>query len=211
MRNFTDFSISGYEQRIYSIVRAETRRIKSLMHHVVDNPTFPAGETTFRVKNLKSKELFELALISWYLPEELGVLLRLDLESRTSKLSDEDKHKIPLMLVLSSKAETLLFLQETSLWSTQEFFGNYLLLGTFRKLQLLILSPKVVYPQRKRGYHDQGTRAFDSYYLKARAYWKDTELHLEMAKQKGSQGHCPDWVRTSLVAWFCTADKGSGL
>jgi hypothetical protein len=150
----------------------------------VDNPTFPAGDTTFRIKNLKSKELFELALVSWYLPEEVAILLRLDLEQIASKLSDEDFHKIPLMMVLSSKAETLLFLQETSLWSTQEFFGNYLTPGILKKLRPLILSPRVVKPQRKRGYHDQGTRAFDSHYLRVRAFWRDTELHLEIEKNR---------------------------
>jgi hypothetical protein len=184
LRNFTAFSISGYEQRINSIVRAERRRIQSLMNDVVDNSTFPCGDTTFRIKNLKSKELFDLALISWYLPEEIAILLRLDLEQRVSKLEDEDFHKIPLMIVLSSKAETLLFLQETSLWSTQEFFGNYLLSGSLRKLRPLRLSPRVVKPQRKRGYHDQGSRALDSHYLKSRAYWKDTELHLEIEENR---------------------------
>jgi hypothetical protein len=184
LRNFTAFSISGYELRIKTIVRNETRRIKSLMDHVVDNSTFPAGDTTFRIKNLKSKELFELALVSWYLPEEVAFLLRLDLENIVSKLEDEDFHKIPLMIVLSSKAEALLFLQETNLWSTQDFFGNYLQTGCLRKLRPLRLSPKVVKPQRKRGYHDQGTRAEDSHYLRSRAYWKDTELHLEIEENR---------------------------
>jgi hypothetical protein len=150
----------------------------------VNNPTFPCGDTTFRIKNLKTKDLFELALISWYLPEEIGVLLRLDLEQWVSKLEDEDFHKVPLMIVLSSKAETLLFLQETSLWSTHEFFGNYLLPGILGKLRPLILSPRVVKPQRKRGYHDLGTRVVDSHYLRSRAYWKDTELHLEIEKNR---------------------------
>lgn len=184
MRNLTAFSISGYEQRIVAIVRTESERIKSLMHHVVDNPTFPVGDTTFRLKGLKSKELFELALISWYLPEEIAFLLRLDLENRATKLHDEDFHKIPLMIVLSSKAEMLLFLQETNLWSTHDFFGSYLLPGLLRKLRPLRLSPKVVKPQRKRGYHDQGTRAFDSLHLRARAYWEDTMLHLEIEENR---------------------------
>jgi len=185
LRNFADFSIAGYEQRILTIVRSETRRIKSLRNHVVDNPTFPSGDTTFRIKNLKSKELFELALISWYLPEEIAVLLRLDLEQIALKLEDEDFHQVPLMMVLSSKAETLLFLQETSLWSTREFFGSYLTSsGILRKLRPLVLSPRVVKPQRKRGYHDQGSRALDSHHLRARAYWKDTELHLEIEENR---------------------------
>jgi len=184
LRNFLAFSISGYEQRINAIVRSETERIKSLMNHVVDNPTFPVGDTTFRLKSLKSKELFELALISWYLPEEIAVLLRLDLENIVPKLPDEDFHKVPLMIVLSSKAETLLFLQETNLWSTHDFFGGYLKSGILRKLRPLRLSPRVVKPQRKRGYHDQGTRAFDSHHLRARAYWEDTKLQLEIEKNR---------------------------
>jgi hypothetical protein len=154
------------------------------MHHVVDNPTFPVGDTTFRLKGLKSKELFELALVSWYLPEEIAFLLRLDLENIASKLSDEDFHKVPLMIVLSSKAETLLFLQETNLWSTHDFFGGYLKPGLLRKLRPLRLSPKVVKPQRKRGYHDHGTRASDSHHLRARAYWEDTKLHLEIEENR---------------------------
>jgi hypothetical protein len=154
------------------------------MHQVVDNPTFPVGDTTFRLKSLKSKELFELALVSWYLPEELAFLLRLDLENIASKLNDEDFHKVPLMIVLSSKAVMLLFLQESNLWSSHEFFGNYLQPGLLRKLRPFRLSPKVVQPQRKRGYHDQGTRAFDSHHLRARAYWEDTKLHLEIEENR---------------------------
>jgi len=159
-------------------------RIKTLMHHVVDNPTFPVGDTTFRLKSLKSKELFELALVSWYLPEEIGVLLRLDLENIVQRLNDEDFHKIPLMIVLSSKAQTLMFLQESNLWSVRDFFGNYLQPGLLRKLRILRLSPRVVKPQRKRGYHDHGTRALDSYHLRARAYWEDTKLHLEIEENR---------------------------
>jgi hypothetical protein len=80
------------------------------------------------------------------------------------------------MIVLSSKAKSLLFLQETNLWSTREFFGTY--------LRPLCLSPKVVKPQRKRGYHDQGSRALDSYHLQARNYWEDTQLHLEIEENR---------------------------
>jgi hypothetical protein len=184
LRNFTAFSISGYEHRISTIVRSESERIKTLRNHVVDSPTFPVGDATFRLKSLKSKELFELALVSWYLPEEIGVLLRLDLENIAPKLEDEDFHKVPLMIVLSSKAEALLFLQETNLWSTQEFFGNYLLPGLLRKLRPLRLSSKVVKPQRKRGYHDHGSRALDPYHLRARSYWKDTLLHQEIEENR---------------------------
>jgi hypothetical protein len=154
------------------------------MHQVVDNPNFPVGDTTFRLKGLKSKELFELALVSWYLPEEIAVLLRLDLENIAPKLDDEDFHKVPLMIVLSSKAMALLFLQESNLWSTRDFFGNYLQPGLLQKLRPLRLSPKVVKPQRKRGYHDHGTRAFDSQHLRARAYWEDTMLHLEIEENR---------------------------
>jgi hypothetical protein len=184
MRNFS-FSLFGFEKRLQNSIAPFQDRVKTLRSHVVDSPTFRAGDSYFHLSGYKSRELFELALISWYLGE-LGFLLRLDLEEINNKMEIDDKYKIPLGIVLKSKSVMLRFLEETSLWSSEEFFGTFLKKGCspLSHLRLYIPSKKVTSPQRKRGYHDHGSRALDPAWKGARAFWKDTLLHYQIEEEK---------------------------
>lgn len=132
-------------------------RCLELRMQVVDNPNFLSGE--YKIIGLPEKRnaLIGLSIASWYTPEEVRWLLQMEIEEKVKHLSLEDR--IIFDIILSSKAEMILFLQETNLWHTRSFFGN--IAGQGKKIlpgiKLIKVNKKVVRPQRKRGYHDHGT------------------------------------------------------
>lgn len=115
-------------------------------------------ENRLRICTSDSDDLVVLSVVSWFIPEETGWLLRLELDEKIGNNLDLDW----IRLLLSSKAECLIFLQETTLWHTRDFFGNIL---TTQRLQRLAKAVKPVFKtlrpvtraQRKRGYKDKGT------------------------------------------------------
>jgi len=184
MRNHSDFTISGLESAISKRLAESLKRVKSLMDDVVINTTLQ--ECNYNLRSFRSQEVFELIVLLWYLPKEIQWTLRLDLEERVERMEFSDKHKEACFFCLKGKTQTLLFLQETNLWSTEEFFGSYLQKDStvLRRLCLLKRSRKVVIPQRKRGYNDQGSRAEDPSWKSARAFWLDTQQMMEMEKER---------------------------
>lgn len=146
------------EKQSISMVNSE--RLEVLRNHVVDNSNFHwENSTFFDLRSLSLVELIRLAIWSWYAPEEIKFLLQLDLEQSIKKLSFEDS--IILEIILSSKAQMLIFLQETKLWHSREFFGNILDPNCDLVNLLKIRNhgfKKIVLPQRKRGYNDKGSR-----------------------------------------------------
>jgi hypothetical protein len=80
----------------------------------------------------------------------------MQLKEKQKYLTLEDQ--IVLEILLSSKGETKVFLIETSLWSTRDFFGNILMKGmrAYNRLEFRKRKSKIIFPKRKRGYHDHG-------------------------------------------------------
>lgn len=130
----------------------------SLRSHVVVNPNFLITYT-LRHKAKTLQEKIALAIGSWYLAPEVACLLRLDLEEELRFLCLEDQTL--LRQFLHSKAETLIFLLETSLWHSRDFFGNMIPLieEQLRKLfwRRIRFEP-VCEAKRKRGYNDHGSK-----------------------------------------------------
>lgn len=116
-------------------------------------------ENRFRIKTRDLNDLVLLAIISWYMTEEDRILLHFEIQDRIKNNEDI----CFLELLLESKAQMLLFLQETQLWHTRDFFGNIL---NERKVKRLLSLVRPVYssnrkPKKKafrRGYNDKGTR-----------------------------------------------------
>lgn len=140
---------------------------QDLRKQVVDNPNFLTSEIVISNFPKKLQDLEGLAILSWYIPNEIGILLRLDLEEKIKYLSTEDQ--VVINILLSSKPEMLIFLTETTLWSSRDFFGNILRKGEQALLHLKFKKKNwtVTIPQRKRGYHDHGS-------LKPYHKWKPT-------------------------------------
>lgn len=147
-----------------------------LRSKVVDITNFHVGNKYFfPIEHVDLNNFIRLAIWQWYVPEEISFVLRMDLEQKVKDFSLEDRFLCEQFL--SSKAEMLLFLQETNLWHTREFFGN--LLKTNHQL-LKLLKPtvqpgRVVVPKRKRGYDDHGSRVEDHKW-KPSHDWSLTEL-----------------------------------
>lgn len=142
------------------------RDLEILESDVIANSNFHCENLSFfYLKDLTLTDFVRLAIVSWYIPETVGIVLRLDLEQKLQHFSLEDR--TILEIVLSSKAEMLLFLQQTRLWHSRDFFGN--ILGTTVNLaRFFRLSPlrrKVKRPQRKRGYDDKGSRVSEDRWL----------------------------------------------
>lgn len=123
---------------------------------VVDNPTF-LSTLNFRLpRNFKETE--GLIIVLYYLPETLRWRLWLDLKERSFSNFNE-KQKLEIKLMLSSKEEALSFLYLTQRYSSHEIFGNVIKTGlnTLRNLQVSRISTVVKTVQRKRGYDDKGS------------------------------------------------------
>lgn len=118
---------------------------------------FSNFENEFTI-NFRDKEyLILLSIYSWYCPEEIGILLRLNLE----KFSNVPDFYF-LKFLLKNKGTMLNFLMDTTMLSSRDFWGNICNKKNskiFHKLYSPKFSskskPKKV--QRARGYKDKGT------------------------------------------------------
>jgi len=110
------------------------------------------------LKSRKIEDLVLLSLFSYYIPEEVGVLLRLALQ----EYCDKNPEVFWLHFLLQGKGLMYNFLCMTNLWSTRDFFGNILTKKRSKKFLNLFSfvfktrkKPKRVL--RHRGYRDKGT------------------------------------------------------
>lgn len=147
-----------------------------LRNQVVDSSISRQGVETFRLKSLTLKDFIRLGIFSHYCSPEIGFVLREDLREYSNNFSLEDRTLCEQFL--STKAEMLLFLIETNLWHTRDFWGNIVhenfQLDRFLKVKRENL--KVSKPQRKRGYHDKGSRRESHKWLPSSDY-SLTNLH----------------------------------
>jgi hypothetical protein len=125
----------------------------------VEDPRFL---NSIRLKTNSKRKLTYLAILSWYLPPEIGILLRLALE----EYIDNKEDLAELDLLLHNRGEMLVFLQETSKWHSRDFFGNIANSENAKNCKHFFClefstrkKPKRV--QRHRGYRDKGTYRFD--------------------------------------------------
>lgn len=120
-----------------------------------------SGDFIFHTE-LTEREYFTLAVLSWYLPEELGYLLNQSLFERW----DAQKFMVEKELLLRSKTMMLSYLQIQDQFNDSDFFGNYF---NDKKLQRVIKLIKlgkkdnrpVVKKVFRRGYSDHGSRRPD--------------------------------------------------
>lgn len=186
MRDYVSNPTEFYNQVERRIKQLVTLDIETLRSDVVDNSNSHWDNLTFfYLKGLGMKDFIRLGIVSWYLPEEIGILLRVDLEEKLKFLAKEDR--ILCQQFLFSKARMLIFLKETTLWHTRDFFGN--ILGTTNNLNRFFkLSPlrrKVKRPQRKRGYDDKGSKVSDEKW-KPKFDFTLTELQNQIEQERKS-------------------------
>lgn len=181
-KNFNNILFLDQLERICTEVPSRALELRA---QVVDNSNFLSEHHLLLPYDLKS--LLGLTIVSWWLPEELGILIREEIrDNRLNRFCLEDKTLFELNL--KSKYDTIKFLEDTNLWHSRDFFGNLLREGrkALERLKFKKNSNKVVYPERKRGYHDHGTLVPATKWL-PRSDFSLTELQNEIEEKRKSQ------------------------
>lgn len=167
MRDKNQLNPKDLQESIKFFVEKGTpERIKVLRNQIVDDPNFLKDfQNHLYLPRFKTQSLLSLAFLSWYIPEEIGVLLRLELLEYEKIMNKKDK--ILLRIFLSSSSDSFTFIENSSRWHSRDFFGNFLKSGLedLKRIRIKAKSRKVKKSQRKRGYHDHGSRRPDSKWL----------------------------------------------
>jgi len=152
-----EFDLFNFEFQIMNRLRRYAPKLNGLRSKVVNNSNFTEEYLGFLLHNLKLLEFRQLCIAQWYFPEEISFMLRLDLEEYNNKFDEEERFINNLLL--NSKTEMILFLTDTKLWHTRQFFGNIITndMRVIENLSFRRRSKKVKEIQRKRGYHDHGS------------------------------------------------------
>lgn len=165
MRNLPDSQTFVREVERISNLEIVTIHSTEVLSRIAPNDGEFKFTNSFVIKTNELSDLIGLSILSWYLPEEIGLLLRWSLVEKLESdriESRRTKRGISLGPLLSSKGQMLCYLLETSLWSDRDFFGNIYNEEIVQRL-LRCFSPRfstkrrVKRVQRHRGYRDKGT------------------------------------------------------
>lgn len=165
MRNYSHkkFKEEVFLEQVSKIASNKTiQQWKLLTTEVIQRDNLPQNRkytTDFRLPENYLQNVV-LAIASWYIGD-LGWVLRESIREKYFEIERLRGKDITLLrIILSSKAESEIFLLETNLWNTNEFFGlynkkklNYL----FEKIVSWKLKPVARKVQRKRSSDDKST------------------------------------------------------
>lgn len=151
------FDSQSFLSEVYR--KCEAVRENFLTTAVLDSSKcFDKWTNRIGLKRKDEKTLVLLSVLSWLMEPEVGVLLRLEILEIIK--NSEDLGWIALLL--QSEGHCKIFLCETKLWHTRDFFGNYLttkdLKSALNSIYFQLEStkrPRRV--QRHRGYRDKGS------------------------------------------------------
>jgi hypothetical protein len=160
----------------------------------------PRFEGTFRILEFegghREKNLENLALLSWYLREDLGLMIRLWIEDQLPKVNMQSRCRTKVLI--SNAATARMFFSETH--SFRKIKGNFLdywrkLLRAVRTKYRSNKNPKR--KVRRRGYDDHGT---------LRPAWRWSErscatLTEKMNEIEAERASCDD-TAAFLEGWF---------
>lgn len=157
MRNLFDSQIFITETEKILQNELNTHFSTEVLSRIIPSALGDRFTNQYRITDGTLTNLLILSLISWYVPEDLGILLRLEIQE---KIADRDTQFLDICL--RNKGLCLCFLLETTAWSTREFFGNILTISnienSLRSLRPIMKTKrKVNRSQRHRGYRDKGT------------------------------------------------------
>lgn len=170
-----------FKEQIESFLKKKTQTIEILRRAVVTSPTFLENFDIVITGN-KLISLRGLAVLSYYVPENLGWKIREKLELKLKKLNSKDQLRLSSLLI--NEDCSLVYLYETQEFSSHEIFGNLLREGLKALERIKIYRPKhkVKRTQRKRGYDDKGSLRSSDRWLPSFDYTL-TELQNELEKK----------------------------
>jgi hypothetical protein len=166
----------SFEDQLQYLVSEHNSRIERTLL----SPATPNEERKFNIRRFRKKrEIFSLAIYSWYLSEG-GILLREDLRDvKMSTLRDQEI----LSILLRSKSDMLNYL---GTYSGRNIFGNWLptVKQTAEKLNFCRFQPhRVRRIVRRRGYRDHGSCRSQSRWLPTfDLSWTEEMIVLETEK-----------------------------
>lgn len=141
------------------------KKTESLQTQVSDSPTqlpgrYPKDLTRLILKDRRRRTLVALAIMSWYMTEEVRFILQLELKELSFKEVDFELMEI----LLNSKAYSLGWLLENEWWNEFDLFGNVLtreLAQSWERVDFPAISTRKVkrYSGYCRGYRDSSRRA----------------------------------------------------
>jgi len=171
--------LSELEQLCKSCSQSNVFRITT----VVANPNFLEEYLTDLILPRNLDDLIALAISSWYVDSPIvQSVIQLHL---FEKLVDPDYWILELFL--ASKVRCELFLVETTMYHTRDFWGNLMterrLQRVFKNLNFVRRSNLVKETQRKRGYHDKGSMK-PLHKWQPTHDWSLTQLHYELEQKR---------------------------
>lgn len=151
------FDSQGFLFEVYR--KCEAVRENFLTTAVLDSSKcFDKWTNRIGLKRKDEKTLVNLSILSWLMEPEVGVLLRMEIQEIVKNSEDLGW----IVLLLQSEGHCKLFLCDTRLWHTRDFFGNYFTTSELKKALNSIYfqlestkRPRRV--QRHRGYRDKGS------------------------------------------------------
>lgn len=171
--------LSELEQLCKSCSQSNVFRITT----VVANPNFLEEYLTDLILPRDLDDLIALAISSWYVDSPIvQSVIQLHL---FEKRVDPDYWMLELFL--ASKVRCELFLVETTMYHTRDFWGNLItqsrLQRVFKNLNFVRRSNLVKETQRKRGYHDKGSMKPLHKWMPTHD-WSLTQLHYELEQKR---------------------------
>lgn len=157
-----------------------------LTRPVFVSPTRPIDPSEVSIRYPRDfRQLRSLCILQWYVPETLHWRMFLDLKDFSFSQLNE-KQRIEIQILLSSKEDMISYLYFTERYSGSEIFGN--ILGndlTDLKKSMIFKRLKYKRPKRairRRGYKDKGSRRPDHRWLPKEDF-TFTELQIEKEKR----------------------------
>lgn len=175
MRDY-EFNPQEFNARLEKQFREVRDKLSELLSRIspIENQDF---QNCYRLRRRDVRFYVCLICLSYYIPEEVGTLLRLQVHEEI-----QNKETEWLEILLTSKVHCLLFLHATTLWHSRDFFGNVVSLRECRKT-LEAIRPvfkskqKVKKPEFRRGYRDKGSLKFSHEH---HSYWESRPEQLEL-------------------------------
>lgn len=165
-----NLTLLKFNIQLEKAISSQLREVKLLRTAVSASPKCLSADLVSINYPLDFSGLRALAIIQWNFPEYLHWRILLDLREKSHSQLNE-KQKLELSILLSSKEICYFYLYETERYSSRELFGNILgnqlsdLLRTLKIREKVILKPRKV--QRHRGYRDKGSRRPEHQWLES--------------------------------------------
>lgn len=135
--------------------------LKHLQNQVLDTPTTTWKSSFSSLREWSFLEVVGLCIGLQYCDRWMKGLLEEDIFKKARSYPPE--YQIVVEILLSDiPAEAFCYLLETSLWSTETFFGNITKVSKQKihslRYDIHVRAPRVKYSQFVRGYKDKGSR-----------------------------------------------------